>query len=169
MYNEKFLKPISKSIIINVNPQRVWEVISKPNNLELCHPFCESNPIEKWPGNKSIDYVNYYNGLKYQRVFTDWIEDLGYDLLIGRKNGRKSKVVWRINKPDDSSSELKITIYPHDINKYPNFIKSQIYIFYIKPMLRKYLTSVLKGFQVYIMQGKPIQKNQFGTHRWFSN
>ncbi len=28
---------------------------------------------------------------------------------------------------------------------------------------------VLKGFQVYILQGKPIQKNQFGTHKWFSN
>ncbi len=169
MYNEKFLKPVSKSILINVHPQRVWEVISKPGNLELCHPFCNSNPVEKWPGNKSIDYVNYYNGLKYQRVFTDWIDGLGYDLLIGRKNGRKSKVMWRINKSDDSSSELKITIYPHDINKYPNFVKPHIQIFYIRPMLCKYLTSVLKGFQEYIMQGKPIQKNQFGTHRWFSN
>ena len=169
MNNKKYFKPVSRSIKINVSPKRVWELISKPNNLELYHPFCESNPVEKWQGNKSIDYVNYYNGLKYQRVFTDWTDGIGYDLLIGRKNGRKSKVMWRIKRPDDSSSELKITIYPHDINKYPNFVKPLIYIFYIRPMLRKYLTSVLKGFQVYIVQGKPIQKNQFGAHRWFSN
>jgi hypothetical protein len=116
------LKPISKSIIIKVHPQRVWDVISKPNNLELYHPFCESNPIEKWPGIKSVDYINYYNGLKFQRVFTDWIDGKGYDLLIGRKNGRKSKLKWRINNPDESTSELKITTHPHDFNKYPNFI-----------------------------------------------
>jgi hypothetical protein len=169
MYDEKYLKPVSKSIIIKVLPQRVWKVISKPSNLELCHPFCESNPVEKWAENESIDFVNYYNGLKYQRIFTNWIDGQGYDLLIGRKNGKKSKVIWRINKSDDLSSELKITIYPHYISEYPNLIQSFIYFFYISPMIRKYLTSVLNGFQFYIMQGKPIRKNQFGTHKWFSN
>ena len=164
----EYFNPVSKSIKINVNQAIVWETISKPRNLELCHPFCESNPVESWSGIKSIDFVNYYNGLKYQRIFTDWIDGVGYDLLIGGKNGKNSKVEWRIIKNDYSSSELKITIYPHDIDKYPNFIKYIIYIFYIKPMLNKYLISVLKGFQMYIMQGKPIQKNQFGTHRWFS-
>ena len=39
----------------------------------------------------------------------------------------------------------------------------------IGPQLRKYLSSVLKGFNYYIMEGKPVQKNQFGTHKWFSN
>ena len=169
MNNEKFLKPVSKKIMLNIHPQRVWEVISKQSNLELFHPFCESNPVEKWPGNKSIDYVNYQNGLKFQRVFTDWFEGLGYDLPIGKKDGKKSKVMQRIKKLDDSASELKITIYTHNINKYPNFVKLLINIFYIRPMLHKYLISVLKGFQLYTMRGKSIQKNQFGKHRWFSN
>ncbi|MEE9190981.1 MAG: hypothetical protein V3U16_09450 [Candidatus Neomarinimicrobiota bacterium] len=169
MKNDKYLKSVSKKIIINERHQRVWEVISKPGNLEICHPFCEYNPVEKWPSNKSIDYVKYYNGLEYQRIFTDWIDGQGYDLLIGRKNGGKSKVTWRINKLDESSCELKITIFPHDILKYPSFAKPLIFSLYARPMIRKYLTSVLKGFQFYIMQGKPIQKNQFGTHRWFSD
>ena len=169
MKKAKYLNPVSKNITINEHRQRVWEIISKPGNLELFHPFCESNPLEKWEGTNSIDYVNYYNGVKYQRIFTNQIINQGYDLLIGRTNGEKSKVIWRINNLKDSSSELKITIYPHDINDYPNFVKPLIYIFYIRPMLRKYLNSVLKGFQVYIMQGKPIQKNQFGSHKWFSN
>ena len=169
MPEENFLKPITKAISIEANPSEVWEIISKPGNLEHFHPFCKSNPVEKWPGDKSIDYVHYYNGLKFERFFTDWIEGKGYDLLIGKKNGNKSKVIWRINKLNDSSSELEITIYPHDINNYQYFFKSLIYIFYIKPMLLKYLNSVLKGFQLFILQGKPIQKNQFGTHKWFSN
>jgi hypothetical protein len=69
---------------------------------------------------------------------------------------------------DDISCELIIAIYPHDIIKYPDFVKSFIYSLYVRPMLRKYLSSVLKGFQFYIIQGKPVQKNQFGTHNWFS-
>jgi len=169
MNHEKFLKLVSKSIKINAVPQLVWEVISKPNKLELYHPFCESNPVENWPGSKSIDYVNYYNGLKLKRIFTDWIEGQGYDLLIGEENGKKSKVIWRISTTDNISSDLKITIYPYDISKNPKSVKLFLYIIYIKPMLNKYLTSVLKGFQTYIIHGKPIRKNQFGTHKWFSN
>ncbi len=165
----KYLKPSSNSIIIKTDSQRVWNVISKQGNLELCHPFCASNPVEKWAGDKSIDYVNYYNGVMYQRIFTNWIDGQGYDLLIGRKNGEKSKVIWRINQLDNKSCELKITIYPHDIIKYSNIIKSLINSLYVRPMLHKYLSSVLKGFQFHIIQGKPVQKNQFGTHKWFSN
>lgn len=167
--NKKYFKPVSKSITINVHHSKVWKIISKPNSLELYHPFCESNPVEYWPGKNSIDYIHYYNEHQYRRFFTDWIDGVGYDLLIGKKDGRKSKVVWRINKLENASSELKITIYPHDINNYPNFVKPLIFLFYIKPMLRKYLSSVLNGFQMYVMHGKPVQKNQFGRHRWFSD
>ncbi len=169
MTDEKFLKPITNGISIEATPNEVWDIISKPGNLEFCHPFCESNPVEKWPGSKSIDYVHYYNGLKFERLFTNWIEGKGYDLLIGEKNGRKSKVIWRINKTDDTCSKLKITIYPHKFSQYPKFLKPIIYSFYVQPMLSKYLSSVLKGYQWYITQNKPIKKNQFGTHKWFSN
>jgi hypothetical protein len=132
-------------------------------------PFCESNPVEKWPGENSIDYIHYFNGLKYQRVFIEWIDGVGYDLLIGRKNGRKSKVIWRINQLNATSSELEITIFPHDIKRYPTFIKILLNIFYIKPMLRRYLISVLMGFKYYALNKKPVIKNQFGNHSWFSN
>lgn len=165
---KKYFKSVSRSIKINSHHDKVWEIISKQGNLELCHPFCESNPVEQWPGSKSIDYVNYYNGLKYQRNFTSWVEGIGYDLLIGKVNGRKSKVLWRINKIDNSSSELKITIYPHDIKRYSNFLKPIIYLLFIKPNLQKYLSSVLKGFQWYLVHGEPVKKNQFGLHKWFS-
>ena len=169
MQNKQYLNATSKSIIIKANIQVVWNIISKQGNLDLCHPFCESNTIEKWDGSNSIDYVNYYNGLKYQRVFTDWIDGKGYDLIIGKKKGRKSKVIWRISQLNDKTTELKITVFPHNISEYPNVIKPLINSLYIRPMLRKYLSSVLKGFQYFIETGISVQKNQFGMHKWFSN
>jgi len=169
MNSEKYLSPVSKSIVIKEHPNKVWEVISKPGILELCHPFCKSNPVETWDGDKSIDFVIYNNGLRYQRIFTDWIDGIGYDLLIGRMNGKKSKVIWRIKETNSSSSELKITVYPYYIGKYPKLVLQFFSLFVIGPQLRKYLSSVLKEFNYYIMEGKPVQNNQFGTHKWFSD
>ena len=167
--NKVYLSPVSEGININASSQKVWEVISKPSNLESCHPFCESNPVEKWSKAKSVDFVNYYNGLKFKRIFIDWIDGYGNDLMIGKINGRKSKVIWRINEIDNLKSQLTITVYPHNTKRYPFILKSLVYFFYINPMLRKYLSSVLKGFQWHIEQGKSVQKNQFGNHKWFSN
>lgn len=70
--DSQYLKPIHHKIRINAPSEKVWDIISSPGNLEYCYPFCESNPVDKWPGKESIDYVNYYNGLKYIRKFTDW-------------------------------------------------------------------------------------------------
>lgn len=88
--DSQYLKPIHYKIRINAPSEKVWDIISSPGNLEYCHPFCESNPVDKWPGKESIDYVNYYNGLKYIRKFTDWKTGIGYELLIGKTNGKKS-------------------------------------------------------------------------------
>jgi len=62
-----------------------------------------------------------------------------------------------------------LTIYPHDINRYPSFAKSIAYYLYIKPSLYKYLSSVLYGFRWYITTNERVKKNQFGTHKWFSD
>ncbi|NOR15931.1 MAG: hypothetical protein GQ544_09510 [Candidatus Aminicenantes bacterium] len=164
----EYLKPIHHKIRIDAPSEKVWEIISSPGNLENCHPFCESNPVEKWPGKESVDYVNYCNGLKFVRNFTDWYDGVGYELTIGKEKGRKSRVIWRIDAIDDAASYLSITIYPHDINRYPSFAKTIVHYLYIKPTLHKYLTSVLNGFKWYITTKKPVQKNQFGTHKWFS-
>ena len=166
---QKILKPVTRNICVNVTSRQVWKLISRPSNLESFHPFCKSNPVETWPGVGSIDYVNYYNSLSYQRVFTNWIEGVGYDLNIGKLNGKRSNVSWRISQRNASTSELTITIHPHGVDKYPQFLESIISTFYIQPMLRKYLTSVLKGLRWFLISGEPVQKNQFGKHRWFSD
>ena len=66
---------------------KIWEVISSKSNLELFHPFCDKNPVSKWPGQNSCDTIYYYSGLVLERKFVNWISNQGYDLFIGKKNG----------------------------------------------------------------------------------
>ena len=86
---------------INSNRDQIWNLISSPKNLELYHPFCKSNNVIKWPGKGSCDELTYLNGIKLIRNFTKWEEKRGYELLIGRKNGKKSLVKWEIIEKKD--------------------------------------------------------------------
>ena len=40
---------------------------------------------------------------------------------------------------------------------------------YLFSQCYKYLRSVTDGLKYYLENDKKIKKNQFGTHRWFSN
>ena len=160
--------PVSCSLSMRVSKEQIWDLISQAGYLELCHPFCKSNSVEEWSGDKSIDYINYYNNLTFARTFTRWIDGQGYDLLIGKSNDRKSKVLWRINELHPGVSELKITIHPHRIKNCPRFLEPLVYFFYTRIMLKKYLRSVLKGIKWYVLSYRVVKKNQFGSHSWFS-
>lgn len=168
-WKDKFKWPISVSQNIEASPQDVWSVISSPGNLEDCHPFCEKNPVHKWPGVGSIDTIYYYSGWVLDREFVNWIDGEGYDLYIGRKGGGKSYVSWRIKEEHKNISRLSITIYPHALQELPVFVRLIPYTVYIRPTLHSYLESVVRGFEWFLRTGNPVRKNQFGSHKWFSN
>ena len=42
------------------------------------------------------------------------------------------------------------------------------YILRLRPMLKKYLESVVRGFEWYVVRGESVPRNQFGDHPWFS-
>jgi hypothetical protein len=147
----------------------VWSVISSPGNLESCHPFCRRNPVESWPGVGSRDSIEYYSGWVLERHFTTWLDGVGYDLEIGRKGGRRSAVSWRIRKVDDENCALWITIYPVALQHLPVMIRWFPHLTVMRPMLRSYLVSVLRGFEYKVTTGQPVRPNQFGHHRWFSD
>ena len=160
--------PIAVSRQIKAPSIKVWDVISMPGNLELCHPFCESNTVKAWPGPDSIDEIHYLSGWRMQRHFCNWIEGVGYDLNIGRKGGKTSFVSWRIKSIDETNSILRIAIYPGIFQDIPVPIRWIPHFMYIKPKLRTYLESVTKGFAWYLTRGEPVPRNQFGSHAWFS-
>jgi len=163
-----FKWPVSVAQTIKAPVERVWEVISMPGNLEPCHPFCAKNPVEVWPGEKSRDEIHYLSGWVFERRFLRWIEGAGYDLEIGRADGGTSFVSWRIVARDSQSSILSITVYPHVLQHLPSVIRWLPHVLRLDPMLRKYLISVERGFEWYIIRGEPVPRNHFGTHPWFS-
>lgn len=143
-------------------------MISMPGNLEPCHPFCSTNPVHVWPGEGSRDEIHYLSGWIYERNICTWIDGVGYDLEIGRSGGGKSFVSWRINPTGDKNCSLKITVYPHTLQNLPPAIRWLPHCLYIRPMLRKYLSSVTRGFEWFVITGEPVPRNHFGEHPWFS-
>ena len=160
--------PVAVARSIAAPADKVWKVISMPGNLEYCHPFCAKNPVKVWPGEGSRDEVHYLNGLVFERRFCRWIDGVGYDLEIGRPGGRSSFVSWRIMPIDDKNCILRIAVYPHLLQNLHVAIRWLPYILYIQPMLRRYLSSVVRGVEWYVIRGEPVPRNQFGPHPWFS-
>ena len=152
---------------IETSTDKVWDIISEPGHLELVHPFAKSHTVTTWPGPESKDILVYLSGLRYEREFLSWEEGKGYSLKIGGKNSKKSKVIWKIS-PDVDNASLSITIYPHFLANTPKLISLLPYKFLINPKLKSYLNSVLSGINYYAVEQKPVPKNHFGNHKWFS-
>lgn len=155
---------VSNKIILNHNPDVVWEIISSKNALELFHPFCFKNDVIDY---KKKDELVYLNGLSYVREFSAWKPNNGFELSIGKKGGKKSKVKWEI-KNLDRGCEVKISVFPYKSSKIPEYFYPVVNMFIIKPKLRKYLLSVLTGLKFYLDTKVKVKKNQFGKHSWFS-
>ena len=164
-----FRWPVSAQRHIAAPAQVVWQAISAPGNLERCHPFCAANPVQSWPGAESRDEVHYLNGLVYRRRFRRWLDGEGYDLEIGTRSGRISRVSWRITPVDETSSVLRITVCAHPLQRLPVAIRWLPHVFYLRPQLRRYLDAVVRGFEWYVTRGEPVPSNAFGKHRWFSD
>lgn len=164
----EFRWPVGVTGSIDAPASDVWSVISMPGNLERCHPFCKTNPVSVWPGPDSRDQVHYYNGVVYERRFLDWFDGVGYDLEIGAPGQRTSVVRWRLEAGDLNASTLNITVYPWLLQDTPVAIRWLPHIAYLRPMLQRYLTAVVRGFDWYVTTGTPVSRNQFGPHPWYS-
>ena len=163
-----FKWPITVGRAIAAPAQAVWSAISMPGNLELCHPFCASNPTLIWSGPESWDEVCYLSGLVFERHFNRWIEGVGYDLEIGVHGGETSSVSWRICPVDHENCILEITVYPYLLQKLPVAVRWLPHMLRLRPMLKNYLESVIKGFEWYVTFGEPVPRDCFGRHAWFS-
>ncbi len=147
---------------------QLWSLISRPGNLNACHPFCKENEALDWDENSHSDRLEYLNGMTYIRQFLNWNAQAGYDLIIGEKNGPQSYVVWKITELGDNQSSLSITVYPYllaNLNKAISFLP---FVLYIRPKLRTYLKSVLRGFAYHAEHNQPVPRNHWGKHSWFS-
>ncbi len=166
--HSRFKWPIATERMIAAPAQKVWDAISMPGNLELCHPYCASNPVHAWPGPDSRDEVHYLSGWVYERRFLRWYDGTGYDLEIGRRGGGKSSASWRITPVDEDSCILRIMVYPNTLQSWPTVVRWIPYVLRLRPMLKKYQESVIRGVEWYVVRGESVPRNQFGHHPWFS-
>ena len=165
----KFLRfSVKKKIKLRYSAPQIWKVISSHSNLELFHPFCKTNEVIHWD-NSHIrrDKLIYLNGLTYFRDFYHWEKNEGYKLYIGTKEGKKSKVKWKITHHGDDSF-LSIEVFPYQSSKYPLFVNYLLFYTIVKGNLKNYLLNVLRGLAWYMDNKEPVKENQFGKHKWFS-
>lgn len=163
-----FKWPIPVSRTMDAPAARIWETITTPEILEKSHPFVEKNPAERWSGVGSRDRIYYYSGLTLERHVTRWIDGVGYDLDATDQQGRTSHVTWRIHDVDGARSTLTIAILPYLFQRAPWPLRWLPHHLYLRPLIRSYLASVLKGFDYYIATGETVRRNQFGSHYVFS-
>ena len=167
MQNELSKLSVKSEIKLNTDLKKIWELFTKPSHLKLFHPFCKSNKTIIWNEQKKIDELTYLNGLVYERNIYSWKKNKGFKLYIGKKEGKKSKVEWKL-KPTDGKIILTIKVTPYVTDKFSLIIYNILLIVYILPLLKKYLNNVTKGIQFYLEKGKVVKHNQFGKHIWFS-
>ena len=139
--SKEYFWPVQREVNVNLSKTEVWKIISSERNLEKFHPFCKTNEVISWDRDNSIDCVEYYNGRKLQRNFTQWLEGKGYDLIIGDSEGNNSIVSWRLDG-DDSTSSLSISVRTYIFNKGNKIMKVLPFFLYTKPKLASYLDSV---------------------------
>ena len=159
---------VSSNIKLKSEGEDIWKAISCHGNLNFFHPFCKKNIVIE--GNKKSikkDILVYLNDDVYERDFYQWDEMTGYKLMIGKKNGKKSKVIWKISENKNYTS-LSIKVFPYKSDKISSLLYPFFFFFYIKPKLKSYLKSVLNGLKFYLYNNQTVVKNQFGKHSWFS-
>ena len=163
-YNNSILHKETFDLSVN----ELWKLISKPSNLELYHPFCKSNTPIEWNDKNRADKLEYLNGTILERHFVSWEKDRGYNLYIGRKNGRKSYVCWTLKTINDSQTELSIRVHPWIFNQGSRFIEFIPFNLFVRPRLKSYLQSVLGGLKWHVVHQKTTPRNHFGKLAWFS-
>jgi hypothetical protein len=77
-------------------------------------------------------------------------------------------VSWRVVALDGDRCVLRITICPFVLQELPTVIRWIPYWLWLRPRLRGYLNSVVRGFEWFVTRGEPVPRNAFGMHPWFS-
>ena len=80
----------------------------------------------------------------------------------------RNLVLYGQDPINDQKCSLSINVYMYKQQFAPIGFSWIVTLLYIRPLLRKYLFSVVNGFEYYLQTGKPVSKNHFGVHPWFS-
>lgn len=159
--------PIHATSRVATSASDVWAILQEPGNLANVHPFCKSNPVERWPGPSGRDHVHYYSGVHYQRDVLEWIEGSGYDLIVGPPSGKIAIANWRILPSSQSTCDFGIEVTSY-VRSDADPVKLEAYNTNVIQTISAYLDSVVRGVAHFAETGSPVNKNQFGAHQVYS-
>ena len=164
--------PLLGQVEVACSADQLWAIISRPANLNECHPFCAQNSVIHWGDKDSSDLIEYYNGLKLERHFMTWEEEKrSYSLEIKRKKWLYAKVYWTVSSLGKNKSSLSIQIHSFPdiaLGRYHKFLRPFLSKLYFLPKMNHYVNAVVKGFKYHAETAELVQKNQFGYNSMFS-
>ena len=153
---------------IDASGEEVWQLVSTPGHLTSCHPFCESNEVEQWPGVGARDRILYFSGLELHREFTHWDEGEGFQLEIGPPGTRTARGVWVLTRLDDDRCALSISVIPYLRSELSETRKRAYERLAFGGSIERYLQSVVQGIDHRVTTGEKVHPNQFGKHPVYS-
>ena len=159
---------VAARLVIDAEPDRVWETISSPGHLKHVHPFCAQTEVESWPGVGSRDFITYFSGIRYQRDVVSWLDGEGYDLEVGSPDKKTCRVAWRIQAKATDGSELSVSVYPYLESGWTKSQRSTYLDRFFGPIFDHYLDCVVKGVEYYVRTGNAVSEDQFGHNPVFS-
>lgn len=160
--------PIPATVDVDASASDVWAAIVERGNLTNIHPFCERNPVERWPGPDGLDHVHYYSGLHYQRDVLEWREGEGYDLAVGPPEGKLALASWTITPTDDTHCVFGIEVTSFVRTDADEASRARYVADVIGGAIPPYLDSVVRGVAHFAQTGDPVVRNQFGDHPLYS-
>lgn len=164
--------PLLGQIEVACSAEELWAIISRPENLNECHPFCAQNTVIQWGDEHSKDIIEYYNGLKLERNFMTWDEaNKSYSLEIKRKKWLYAKVFWKVDSIEEDKARLSINIHSFPniaLGRYHKLLRPFLAKLYFVPKMKHYVNAVVQGFKYHAETAKVVKKNQFGFNSMFS-
>ena len=161
---------VNSTRIMAVPASKLWQGVTSEGHLALAHPYVDQHLHGGPMGLGEKDRIVYLNGLTFERQFTAWEEGLGYDLRIGRPNGKsRSLVEWRINSIDSHQSSLSITVHPDLLRRWPSWLRWIAFRIRVKPQLQSYLDAVTGGIAYWLETGAPVRRSDHPNHPWFGD
>jgi hypothetical protein len=161
---------VNSTQVMKISASQLWDGITGNGHLELSHPYVQHHRHEKSMCLGAKDIIIYVNGLTFERKFIAWEKGIGYDLRIGRPQGKsRSLVEWRIQSLGPTESSLSITVYPDFLKMWPRWLRWIIFRIKARKPLKTYLDAVTSGIKHWLETGTPVRRSDFPNHPWFGD
>jgi hypothetical protein len=161
---------VNSTRVLAISASRLWDGVTSNGHLSLSHPYVQHHRHEERMCLGAKDIIIYVNGLTFERTFIAWDEGVGYDLRIGRPQGKsRSLVEWRIQSLGPNESSLSITVYPDFLKAWPLWLRWVVFRIKANQPLKNYLEAVTCGIKHWLETDTPVRRSDHPNHPWFGD